>query len=195
MNLKQYFQYRIQFDGKWTTAAGIFAGISFFLRAVYYFAIADLSAVSVPGIIFKCIIPLLIACGYLILLKCLHINIPGIYSTLGCLLCMVIIVGNFTSGDILRVLFSIVWYFIVGALFLGTTSGFLPDKVFSVITLMISVIVRAFTGFAGIPGAQAGIGGSFAAVGNLLPEISTTVMLLSLLCFLFCLYPADQQTA
>lgn len=195
MNFKQYFQYRIQFDAKWSTAAGIFAGISFFLRAVYYFAIADLSAVSVPGIIFKCIIPLLIACGYLILLKCLRYNAPGLFGILGCLMCMVIIVGNFTSGDILRVLVSIIWYFVVGALFLGTTSGFLPDKVFSVITLLISIIVRAFTGFLGMQGSNTDITGSFAAWGNLLPEISDTAMLLSLLCFLFCLYPKDHKIA
>ena len=189
LRLKQYFQYRIQFEGKWATAAGIFAGLSFFLRCIYYFVITDLSSCSVAGLVFLCIIPLLISAGFLVLLKCLRYNAPGIFGILGAVLCMVIIIGSFTSGDILTVVFSIIWYLVAGALFLGTAAGYLPDKVFSVITLLIAVFIRLMGSFAALQGAASGLSGILQTAGNLLPDISTTAMLLSLLCFLVCLQP------
>ncbi len=176
MKLKQYVRYQMDFKGKWVGASAFAMGAFVFFRMVYYFGLVNLSDCGFGEILFRLILPLLLGVGYVVLMSVMRWNAPGIYGILAAALCLLLIVGSFYTGSFLRILLSLILYFVAGVLLLGTTTGYVPDKLPAVVLLGGCILGRIL----------------LFDLGELrvLPfflEVSTLSMMVSLLLLPFCL--------
>lgn len=137
MRLKQYLRYQIDFGCKWIRNSAFLMGLSLFTRILYLFVLSDVSQISVGAWIFQLILPFLLCTGYIVLLRAVKWNAPGIYAILGAAFCLFLIIWNFSSGDILRILLSIVFYAAAAVALLGTAAGFFPGKLVPSIILAV----------------------------------------------------------
>lgn len=128
MQLKQYLRYQMDFSSKWVRNSAFLIGLSFFARILYSFVFSDVTQFSVGTWIFQLILPLLACISYIVLIRLVKWNAPGVYAILGTVLCLFVIVWNFSSGNILRVILSILFYTAASVALLGTAAGFFPGK-------------------------------------------------------------------
>ena len=90
MEFKQYLRYQIDFNGKWAQPAALLMGLAFFLRLVYYLCLVSLHDCGFGEILFSMLLPLLLTCGYIVLLRVVKLNAPGIYGMIGAALCLLL---------------------------------------------------------------------------------------------------------
>ncbi len=128
MKLKQYIRYQIDFRSKWMPCAAILMGLSFFLRVVYYFCFVNIVDCSAGILILHVILPLLLCAVYLVFIRIIRLNSPGIFAILGTVFCLMFIIWSFSSGNIFRILLSVVFYLLCSVVLLGTAGGYLPEK-------------------------------------------------------------------
>lgn len=183
MQLKQYCRYGMVFNGNWANLCMGSIGISFFLRMLYYFGIVNLQDVGGGELFIQLILPLLVFTIYIILFRVLKWNAPGIYAIVGSVICLLLMIWNFSSGDILRILLSIIVYLAAAVLLLGTAGGYLPSKtiVSGVFAVILFFRVLLYTkGQSGIPAC--------------IMEFSSVLMILSLWALTFC-FKAHEKRA
>lgn len=144
MNLKQYTRYQMDFKSKWTSACGILMGFSFFVRLIYYFGLTNIHDVGVVDILTTMIPGTALCLAYLITLSVMRLNAPGIYGILGAIHCFLLILGNFTGGNALRIILSILWYILAGGILLMTVGGYLPGKLLAFVMFALPLVVRFF---------------------------------------------------
>lgn len=142
MKLKKYNQYQMDMRGKWTQFCGIMMGCSFFLRIVYYFGLINLRDVAGSEIFATMLLGLVLCATFVIVLNYLRLNAPGIYGILGAVQCLLLIIGNFSGGSVLRIVLSILWYTFAAVVLLATIGGYLPGRVFSSVLFFASVLIR-----------------------------------------------------
>ena len=142
MELKQYLRYQIDFNGKWAQPAALLMGLAFFLRLVYYLCLVSLHDCGFGEILFSMLLPLLLTCGYIILLRVLKTNAPGIYGIIGAALCLLLLINSFWCGDPLRIVLSILIYLSAGLILLATAGGYLPGKLLSSVLFVLPLICR-----------------------------------------------------
>lgn len=142
MQLKQYATYQIDFRSKVLTASCALMGLSLFLRAFYYLGIHGLSDHHIGIILFNILAPLAGSFYYIYLLKFKRLNAPGLYGLLGAGFCLVCMFGSIFSGNILRIILSILWYPAAALIFLATVRGNTPDKLLSCLLLTIPIGFR-----------------------------------------------------
>lgn len=142
MNWKRYRGYRMDFNSFWLQTFCILCGLSFFLRTVYYFMFTNPADLSTAAIIFSMILPLLTVGAVLVVLKFLRLNVPNILGILGAVLCLLLMCGNFFTGDVLRIILSILLYGGGGALLFATVYGFVPTRQFVMILFGLIFAVR-----------------------------------------------------
>lgn len=131
MKLKQYTRYQMDFGGKWILPGAICMGLSFLLRVVYYFGLSNIFTYNLSTIILQIILPLVLCAGYIVLLRAVKLNAPGIFAILGAAFCLIVMIWNFSTGDVLRILLSIVFYLFSGLVLLATAGGYLPGRLLS----------------------------------------------------------------
>ena len=175
MKLKIYKHYMIDFRSKWLMPSALLMGLSFFLRIVYYFGLTNLSTCSFGEVIFFMILPLLICSGYVVAMSALKLNAPVIYGMLGAGLCLLMVFWSFPTGDVLRIILSILIYVAAGTVLLATTGGYLPGKLLSSVLFALPLVCR-FLFYRG------GIG-----ILDWFLEISVLSLLVSLFCLTRCL--------
>ena len=146
-------------------------GLSFFLRVVYYFGLTNILTYNVGAIILNIILPLLLCAGYIVLLRAVKLNAPGIFAILGAAFCLMILIWNFSTGDVLRILLSVVFYLLAGLLLLGTAGGYLPGRLPSSAIFMVLLMSRFL--FYGPAGSQ---------IGYMILELSVLCIPASLFC-------------
>lgn len=142
MKIKQYHRYHMKFSGAWYNASCIFMGMSLFLLATYYLGFTALADHGVAKSIFCVFFPLVAIGGYIVLLRILRWDAPGIYAMLGAFLCLLLIIGLFFTGNVIRILLGILWYAICGFLLLAYAAGFVPGKLPVGMVFGISIVVR-----------------------------------------------------
>ncbi len=128
MNLKRYDRYQMDFTGNWMKASLASMGLSVFLLAVYYFGWLNLSTVKIGKVILGLIFPMLLCLGYIVLLRFMKLNAPGVYGILGAALCLVLMGGNILAGGMVRMILSIVGYALCGVIIIFCAGGFLPGR-------------------------------------------------------------------
>ena len=152
MKLKRYCRYLVDFNSKWVQACSGFMGLSFFACLVYYFAIVSIRDVGVAVLIFALLMGVLLCGGFVVCLACFRLNAPGLYAIFGAVQCFCILILNFGSGDVLRIILSVVWYAFAGAVLIGTAGGYLPGRLLAGVVFFLPVIVRVlFYGIGEIP--------------------------------------------
>ncbi len=141
MKLKQYVRYEMNMQSKWAGVCTGCMGLSFFLRVLYFFGLVNLSDVGAGVIFLDLILPLLFCAGYLIVFSVMKLNAPGIYAIAGSIFCLLLMLWNFSGGDVLRSILSVVLYILAAVVLLATAGGYLPGKLPS--TLIFSVLLIA----------------------------------------------------
>lgn len=142
MQLKQYLRYQIDFTGKWVQPSALLMGLAFFLRLVYYLCLVSLHDCGIGEIIFSMLLPLLLTCCYIVLLRVVKLNAPGIYGILGAALCLLLLIGSFFTGNPLRIVLSILAYMAAGVVLIATAGGYLPGKLLSSVLFALPLICR-----------------------------------------------------
>lgn len=142
MNLKQYHRYRMQFTGKWANGSAICMGASIFLLAVYFFLLRDFSSIKTGEAVFLLALPLLLGVAYLVLFRFVRLNSPGAFAILGAVFCLVLMIGSFSTGYILRIVLGCVWYILSALVMLACAGGFLPGALPASLMFRVAFIVR-----------------------------------------------------
>ena len=142
MTWKRYRSYRMQFDSFWLQAYCILCGLSFFFRTVYYFMFINPADLSLGAILFSMILPLLVTGGILVVLKFFRLDVPNVLGILGAASCLLLMCGNFFTGDVLRIVLSVLVYLGGGALLIGTVFGFVPTRQFVMILFGVVLVLR-----------------------------------------------------
>lgn len=183
VKLKQYTRYQIDFGGKWILPAAICMGLSFFLRVVYYFGLTNIFSYDTGTIILQIILPLLFCAGYIVLLRAVKLNAPGVFAILGTAFCLLLMIWNFSSGDVLRILLSVVFYLFSGLVLLATAGGYLPGRLLSSAVFLVLLIFRFML-----------YRPSGSQIGQMVLEISVLCIPASLFCLTRCLKEAKSRT-
>lgn len=144
MKLKQYCRYKMDFSGKWSGVCAGFMGLSFFLRIFYYFGMINLQDHDSGGLFIQLILPLVLCGAFMILFSAVKWNAPGVYAIIGCVFCLMLMIWNFSSGDVLRILLSVLGYVAVGVLLVGTAGGYLPTTLPAAVLIALMLIIRIF---------------------------------------------------
>ena len=182
MQLKQYLLYQMDFKGKWAQPAAILMGLSFFLRIVCYFGLRFLSDWTFFDVIFQIFLPLLLSGTYVVLIRAIRLNAPGVYGLIGAGLCILTFLWSFSSGSVLYILLCLVYYLAAGVVLLGTSGGYLPGKLLSSALFAIPVIIRLF-----------GLDVFTLKIDGLFLELSVLLQLASLFCLTRCFKEAKRR--
>lgn len=141
MVLKKTHDYRMDFEGRPHFAAAALMGGAFFLRTVYYFGFTRPETVGAWNLIMFLILPILIEAAFMVLLRGVRLNAPGVYGILGAVYCLLLILQSFQSGSVLRIVLSVIGYLICAAALLSATGGLL-SRGMTVVVLFLTVTVR-----------------------------------------------------
>lgn len=175
MKLKIYKRYMLDFRSKWLMPSALLMGLSFFCRIVYYFGLTNLSTCSFGEVVFYMVLPLLLCGGYVVAMSALKLNAPGIYGMLGAGLCLLMIVWSFPTGDVLRIILSVIVYAAAGIVVVATTGGYLPGKLLSSVLFAMPLICRFLFYRKGL------------SIFDWFLELSVLSLLVSLFCLTRCL--------
>ena len=141
MARKKIHDYRMDFDGRQHFAAAALMGVAFFLRAVYYFGFTRPETVGAWNLIIFLILPMLVEAAFMVLMRGIRYNAPGVYGILGAAYCLLFILQNFQSGSVVRIFLSVIAYLICGAALVTVTGGLLSRGV-AVTALFATLAVR-----------------------------------------------------
>ena len=153
--MKPLTSFSMNFKTRWNTLAAIFLAVSFFLRVIEFSVVSDATTASTNKLVFSLIVPLFFTLVGLILLRAFRLQHPLVYSILGACLCIMVICFNFGSGDVVRIVMSILWYLFCCVLLVGTALGYVPWNlpVSAAIALAIGIrfllYTRAVAGLSG----------------------------------------------
>ena len=139
---KQYCRYLINFESKWIQGCSILMGLGFFSCLLYYFAIASLRDVGAVELIFALLMGIVLCGGFVVCITCLRLNAPGLYGIIGAVECLCILFLAFTTGDVVRILLSVVWYIPAAFVLLRTVGGYLPGRLLAAVMFFVPVVVR-----------------------------------------------------
>lgn len=172
MKLKRYERYQIDFSGKMVIATCAFLGMSLFLRILHYFFLGAFSVCSTAELIFLIILPAFAVIVYIVLMRCIRWNAPGVYGIIGCVFCLLLMGWNFASGNTFRIVLSVIWYLLSALMLLAVSGGFFPARILASSCFLFALLARILFFDAGEPSLQEWI-----------PEASDLCILLSQLCF------------
>lgn len=140
MKKKNPFRYRMDFNGPWLSAAAALIGGAFFLRAAYFFGFRGLSD-NLGTLLLVMALPMVLEAAFVIVLRGIHLNAPGLCGILAALYCVVLLVQCLLTGEILRILLGIVGYLACGIALLALILGWIHSRglVFAVFAVTAAV--------------------------------------------------------
>ena len=140
--MKPVCRYQMDFNGKWTRWSLLSMALSFFLFMVYTFGVSNLVDAGFFKAVFVMLLPTALTAGYVVLLKIKEMNAPGIYALIGAVICICAMIGNFFSGNVLRIIFSIIWYPVCAVGILACVGGYLPSVTPACAVIGVAAFVR-----------------------------------------------------
>lgn len=174
MTLKQYTRYQMNFRGKWLMPSKVLMGLSFFLRIVYYFGLTSFAEHTFGEVLFWMILPLL-ACGaFIVVMSSLKLNVPAVYAAIAAVMCLLVMIWNFSSGDAGRIVLSVLCYLSAAVVLVSTSMGYLPGKLLASLLIAVPLACRILFFRDGI------------ALIDWCLEVSVLTMLASLFCMTRC---------
>lgn len=141
MNLAKSARCHIRMQSRWASASAVCMGISVFLRTVYYFGLVNLRDLNGFEIAMDVIFPMVIAAGYLVMIKALQLNSPTLFGGLIGLYAVnyLMLMNATTAGVIVGVLLVI-----TALLFIATGLGYVPVRLPVVGAAAVLVLFRFF---------------------------------------------------
>ncbi len=124
--MKQYRRYQMNFAGEWLRRSAMCMGMSVFLLAVYYLGFFNLQDFSFGKLFVGFWFPLSLGVVYVVLLRGIKWNAPGVYAILCAAFCLVYILASFQSGNALRILLAIPGYVLGAGIYLIVVGGYFP---------------------------------------------------------------------
>ena len=134
-------KYRMDPDGKYHLATTALMGLSFFLRAAYYFGFTRPEEAGGFELAMLLVLPMIFEIGFMVMVRGLKLNLPGVYGIMGAVFCAVLMIQSFCVGGVLRIVLSIIGYLICGAALVGVGCGLL-SKSLGVTVLGVTFAVR-----------------------------------------------------
>lgn len=107
---------KVDVDSRNVVYAATLMGASFFMRSVFYFGLSRLEELGAGELLLSMILPMLLELGFLILLRGVRLNVPNVYSSMGAVYCLLLLLQSFGHGSILRTILEIVIYLACAAL-------------------------------------------------------------------------------
>ena len=187
MQFQKYYDYRMNFNRSWTSASGALMGLALFARMVYFFGLLDISQCGIFDVLFSLALPVLLCAVYIILLRFVKPNAPGIFAILGAALYLLVMLENIQSGGVLRIVLSLIAYVAAILLLILTVAGYLPDKIF---VLGIGFLIPVFRFFLFDLGGWAAASGTMEKLCFLTLSVSNMAILAALFCLPMCMRPA-----
>lgn len=175
MKLKQFVRYEMNFTGFAANVCAGSIGLSFFLRILYYFGLVNLKDIGAGETFFFLILPLLVSCVFIILFRVVKWNAPGFYAILGAAICLILLVLNFSSGDVLLIILSLVLYPVAAVALLGTAGGYFPNKLPVVAAFALILTFRLFLNTF-----------ELTEITDYVPELADVAMIISLFALPLC---------
>lgn len=142
MRLKRYGRYQMALEGNWMKASMACIGLSVVMLGVYYLMWLSPSAWKPVNLIFGLLLPVAASLTYVILGRIVRLNAPGVYAILGAVFCILLIVGSFFSGSILRIILAVIWYLLTAVVLLASAGGYLPGKLPASLMFGAALLVR-----------------------------------------------------
>lgn len=144
MELKQMVRYRIDPDSGWITASSLFAGLSIFAIALYFFVLTDISELGAGGLIVQVVIPLIWLVAYVVIAKGLRMNNPLVYGGMGAVYCLMMMIWGFQTPTILGSVFGAIFYLLAAAAMVAVTMGLFPGSYYLAAVLGAVVLMQVF---------------------------------------------------
>lgn len=140
MKRRKPFRYRMDIEGPWLCAATALMGGAFFLRTVYYFGVQGLSD-SLGTLLLMMAFPMILEAAFVIVLRGVRLNAPGLCGILMALYCVLLLVQSFFYGDVLRTILGVVGYLACGTAMLALLLGWFRSRglVFTVFAVTAAV--------------------------------------------------------
>lgn len=140
--MKQYHRYRMDFDGNAVVWSGVCMGVSIFALVAYYLGLEHGYSLSSGAKFLQLWLPLVLCTVYTLLLRIFRWNAPGLYAIFGCLFCVLLMIGLFSGGNVLRIVLGILGYLIGGAALIFAAGGYLPGRLPAAVCFAVILIVR-----------------------------------------------------
>ena len=141
MKLTRSARCHIRMDSKWVYFSAICMGVSFFIRTAYYFGLVNLRDLDIISLIAEVILPMIIAAGYLIMIKGLRLNSPALFGGLICVYSInYLLLTELNASGI----FGGVLLITVAGIFLATGLGFISVRMPILVAAGILALFRLF---------------------------------------------------
>lgn len=139
MNLTKFARCHIRMQSRWASASAVCMGISVFLRTVYYFGLVNLRDLNGFEIAMNVVFPMVIAAGYLVMIKAFQLNSPTLFGGLIGLYAVnyLMLMNATTAGVTVGVLLVI-----TALLFAATGMGYIPNRIPVVAAAAVLVLFR-----------------------------------------------------
>lgn len=154
--MKQYHRYQMDFNCKAIWFSGICMGLPVFLLAFYYLYLQEIGLVPVGTQILYLWAPILLSFVYLVLMRVFRWNSAGAFAMLGAVVCLLLMIQLFPSGNVLRIILGVLGYLAGGGLLVLCALGVLPGRmivslVFLVILVLRFLLFRTANGWGWLP--------------------------------------------
>lgn len=122
-------RYHIDPDSRGAMACAALMGVSFFLRAVYYFGFTRTETVGVWELLSFLILPMVVEALFMVFLRGVRLDMPLMYGVLGAVCCVLLILQAFQYGNVVRTILAIIAYVVCGGIFAAVTMGLLSKEI------------------------------------------------------------------
>lgn len=134
-------KYHMDPEGKYHMGTAALMGASFFLRCAYYFGFTRPESAGAWNLLVFLILPMLLEAGFMVMVRGIRLDLPGVYGIMGAVYCMLMLLQSFQLGSVLRVILAIIGFVICGGALVGVGWGIL-SKSLGVTALLVTFSVR-----------------------------------------------------
>lgn len=140
--MKQYQRYVMNPDGKWTKSSLLCMAGALVTLLLYYFGLRGLISVGFLEAVFCLFLPMILMVGFIVLIRFMRWNAPGLLAIIGLLLCVFLFFGTFGSGSFLRIILGVIWYPLMALILIACAGGYLPGKKPAVYAFAVAMVFR-----------------------------------------------------
>ena len=142
MSTKVPVRLHVSFKSRWLSPAAFFSGLGFFLLCVYYFGFTNLLDCSFGQIVFHMVLPMITLASVVVLLHVLRYDSAQLLTALAGLYSLLMLVRSFSYEGAISIIMGALWYTICVAICLIMLTGFLTDKGYLVVAMLIPAVYR-----------------------------------------------------
>ena len=139
MNLTKCARCHIRMQSRWASVSAVCMGVSVFVRTAYYFGLVNLRDLTGFEVAMDVVFPMIIAAGYLVMIKALQLNSPTLFGGLiGLYAVNYLLLMNATAAGVVVGALLV----ISAALFIATGMGYVPDRIPAIAAAAVLVLFR-----------------------------------------------------